>query len=261
MILCLYMKIHRFYIPLDVAEKLELNGSVEITKDDTDIFFDGEEFIHQVFHVLRFKEGDILHVFNNMIGEFKVSLMSSHKKSLQLKVESKVEDNICIANTGITLAMSLIKKDKFEFVVEKATELGVKDIIPMVTERVIQKQMSEDRLLRIIKEASEQCGRVDLPTLSETESLENVLKKTKDYDVCLFGNMEGMMSVKDLLAMSLKNEIQSMFVFIGPEGGWTEGEVKMFADVGVKSISIHKNTLRAETAAVGVLGFLGGVMR
>jgi 16S rRNA (uracil1498-N3)-methyltransferase len=255
------MKIHRFYIPEAVAEKLENNMSVEITKDDTDRFFDGEEFIHQVFHVLRFKEGDILHVFNGNVGEFRVSLMSSHKKSLQLKLENKVEDSIGAANIEITLAMSLIKKDKFEFVVEKATELGVKDIIPMVTERVVQKQMSEDRLLRIIKEASEQCGRVNLPTLSETESMEGILKKTKNYDLCLYGNMEGVMSVKDLLAMSLKNEIQSMLVFVGPEGGWTEGEVRMFTQAGVQSISIHKNTLRAETAAVGLLGFLGGVVR
>jgi 16S rRNA (uracil1498-N3)-methyltransferase len=255
------MKIHRFYIPLDIAEKLENNMSVEIIKDDTDIFFDGEEFIHQVFHVLRFKEGDILHVFNSEVGEFKVSLMSSHKKSLQLKLENKIEDGEGTVHMSITLAMSLIKKDKFEFVTEKATELGVKDIIPMVTERVIQKQMSEDRLLRIIKEASEQCGRVDLPTLSKMESLEDILKKTKNYDLCLYGNMEGVMSVKDVLAMSLTNKIQSILVFVGPEGGWTEGEVKMFADVGVKSISIHKNTLRAETAAVGLLGFLGGVVR
>lgn len=255
------MKIHRFYIPIDVAEKLENNMSVEITKDDTDRFFDGEEFIHQVFHVLRFKEGDILHVFNSEVGEFKVSLMSSHKKSLQLKVESKLKNNVGAAKVEITLAMSLIKKDKFEFVIEKATELGVKDIMPVITERVIQKQMSEDRLLRIMKESTEQCGRVDLPTLSETESLEGVLKKTKNYDLCLYGNMEGVMSVKDLLAMSLKNKIQSMLVFIGPEGGWTEGEIEMFVQAGVQSISIHKNTLRAETAAVGLLGFLGGVVR
>ena len=255
------MKIHRFYIPEEVAKVLDNNQMVEIAPSDNDPYFDGEEFIHQITHVLRFKESDVFHVFNSVYGEYKVSLISAHKKSLQIKVESKIEDKKVEGKVKITFAMSIIKKDKFELVTEKATELGVKDIIPMMTERVVQKHLSEDRLLRITKEASEQCGRVDIPTLSDTESLSEILKKTKDYDLCLYGNMEGEMSLNVLTGFIEKDKTRSVIVFIGPEGGWTEGEVKMFADVGVKSISIHENTLRAETAAIGVLGFLGGVMR
>jgi len=250
------MKIHRFYVPEDVVETLVNNKTVEITTEDSDQYFDGEEFIHQVTHVLRFEEGDIFHVFNNTEGEYTVSLLSGHKKAMQIKLESRVEDNESDNTINITLAMSLIKKDKFELVTEKATELGVKDILPMMTERVVQKHLSNDRLLRITKEASEQCGRVDIPQVSDTESLSDILKNVKDYDLCLYGNMEGEVSF-----MNIKKEgVKNILVFIGPEGGWTEKEIEMFEKVGVKSISIHANTLRAETAAIGVLGFLSGVL-
>jgi 16S rRNA (uracil1498-N3)-methyltransferase len=254
------MKIHRFYVPEDIIGNLVNNKTTEVTPEITDKYFYGDEFIHQLTHVLRFETGDVFHVFNDVEGEYRVSLISAHKKALQIKLESKVEDNDSEIDVCITLAMSLIKKDKFELVTEKATELGVKDIIPMETDRVVQKFISQDRLLRITKEASEQCGRVDIPQVSDTQSLSDILKKVKDYDLCLYGNMEGEMSLKELTALVKKDSVKHTLVFIGPEGGWTEGEVKMFADVGVKSISIHANTLRAETAAIGVLGFLGGIM-
>ena len=254
------MKIHRFYVPESVMETLVNNKTVEITPEDIDSYFDGEEFIHQITHVLRFETDDVFHVFNSTEGEYTVSLISGHKKALQIKLENKVEDNISDSKISITLAMSLIKKDKFELVTEKATELGVKDIVPMMTERVVQKFLSEDRLLRITKEASEQCGRVDIPHVSDTVTLSEILKKTKDYDLCLYGNMAGEVSVKKLMALTEKDTKLETLVLIGPEGGWTDSEVKMFADAGVKSISIHANTLRAETAAIGVLGFLSGVM-
>lgn len=251
------MKIHRFYVPEEVVETLVNNKTYEVTPQTTDQYFDGEEFIHQVMHVLRFETGDVFHVFNGVVGEYKVSLISAHKKSLQIKMENKIESSQNDNMITITLAMSLIKKDKFELVTEKATELGVKDIVPMMTERVVQKHLSQDRLLRITKEASEQCGRVDIPQVSDTVSLSDILKNVKDYDLCLYGNMKGVMSFNDVKKEGVKN----ILVFIGPEGGWTEGEVKMFTDAGVKSLSIHENTLRAETAAIGVLGFLSGVIR
>lgn len=254
------MKIHRFYVPEDVMETLVNNKTVEITGEDSNQYFDGDEFIHQLTHVLRFEEGDVFHVFNETEGEYRVSLISGHKKALQIKLESKIEDNLLDSKIKITLAMSLIKKDKFELVAEKATELGVEDIIPMMTERVVQKHLSQDRLLRITKEASEQCGRMDIPQVSDTVSLSHILKNVKNYDLCLFGNIEGEVSLKELMDITQKDNTKNVLVFIGPEGGWTEGEVKMFAEAGVKSISIHANTLRAETAAIGVLGFLGGVI-
>lgn len=255
------MKIHRFYVPEDVMETLINNTVSEVMPDTVDKYFDGEEFIHQLAHVLRFETGDVFHVFNDVEGEYRVSLVSAHKKALQMKIESKIEKNDNGIEVCITLAMSLIKKDKFELVTEKATELGVNDIVPMMTERVVQKHLSQDRLLRITKEASEQCGRVDIPQVSDTVSLSDILKNVKDFNVCLYGNMEGEVSVKELIGMTQKDSTKNVLVFIGPEGGWTEGEIQMFMDAGVKSVSIHKNTLRAETAAIGVLGFLGGVLK
>ena len=73
--------------------------------------------------------------------------------------------------------------------------------------------------------------------------------------------MEGELSFKDIVEKFEKDSVKNLILFIGPEGGWTEKEVEMFKDNGVQSISIHQNTLRAETAAIGVLGFLGGMLK
>jgi len=247
------MKIHRFYIETAYVQEFKDKGIVELGDNET-------EFIHQLSHVLRFKSGDLLHVFNEDEGEVMVSIVSFNKKAMTLKLEKVIEGKGESA-VKITLAMSLIKKDKFELVTEKATELGVSQIIPIMTERVVQKNVPNDRLLRIIKEATEQSGRLSVPELKDSDELENLLNDLKDYDLCLYGNMEGELSLKDIADIFEKDNVKNVILFIGPEGGWTEKEVEMFKDKGVKSVSIHKNTLRAETAAIGVLGFLGGLLK
>lgn len=246
------MKIHRFYIEAEYVQELKDKGMAELGDNET-------EFIHQLSHVLRFKSGDFLNVFNADVGEITVSIVSFTKRAMTLKLEKAIEHK---EESGITttLAMSLIKKDKFELVTEKATELGVSVIIPIMTERVVQKNVPNDRLLRIIKEATEQSGRLSVPELKDIQELGNVAKSLKEYDLCLYGNMEGEVNYKDISNMFEKDNVKNLILFIGPEGGWTEKEIEMFKDNGVKSVSIQKNTLRAETAAIGVLGFLGGLV-
>ncbi|MES2985917.1 MAG: RsmE family RNA methyltransferase [Patescibacteria group bacterium] len=247
------MKIHRFYLSAECVQELKDNGTVEIGEYDAD-------FIHQLSHVLRFKSGDFLNVFNEEVGEVMVSIVSFNKRAMTLKLEKVIEHKE-ESSIKMTLAMSLIKKDKFELITEKATELGVSVIIPIMTERVVQKNVPNDRLLRIIKEATEQSGRLSVPELKDSEDLENIVGDLKKYDTCLFGNMEGELSFKDIVEKFEKDSVKNLILFIGPEGGWTEKEVEIFKDSGVQSISIHSNTLRAETAAIGVLGFLSGITK
>ena len=247
------MKIHRFYLKAEYVEDLKETGVVELGEDVDD-------FIHQLSHVLRFKSGDFLNVFNEEAGEVMVSIVSFNKRAMTLKLEKAI-DNKEESKIKITLAMSLIKKDKFELVTEKATELGVSVIIPIMTERVVQKNVPNDRLVRIIKEATEQSGRLSVPELKDSEDLENIVNDLKMYDLCLFGNMKGELSYKDIANKFEKDSVKSLILFIGPEGGWTEKEIDMFKDSGVQSVSINKNTLRAETAAIGVLGFLSGMLK
>ncbi len=248
-------------MPQALTETLRDVGEVEIEKGEEDTYFDSEEFIHQLTHVLRFKSGDLLHVFNSEVGEYMVSITGFTKKAMNIKLEKEIEDMKSNTGVRITLAMSLIKKDKLELVAEKATELGIETLIPIVTERVIQKNVPNERLLRIAKEAAEQSGRISIPEIRDIEEFKDILKTVKNYDLCLFGNMEGELSYKDISNTFEKDSVKSLLLFIGPEGGWTEGEIELFKTNGVKSISIQKNTLRAETAAIGVLGFLSGLAR
>ncbi len=245
------MKIHRFYVPEDILKTFKNEGQIEITEHSSnDVYFDPEEFMHQMSHVLRFRTGDVLHVFNGDVGEFKAEIVTSHKKGIEIKLIEEVETTKKTSR-DITLGMSIIKKDNFELVVEKATELGVSTIIPFISERSIKKELSDTRLLRIAKEATEQSGRLSVPDIRDIISFEEVLNLKDNYDTCLFGNMNGKVKFSDL-----QNDLGKVLILVGPEGGWTDGEVESMEGAGFQSISINENTLRAETAAVGLVGIL-----
>lgn len=245
------MKIHRFYVPEDILKTFRNEGRIEITEHSSDdIYFDPEEFIHQMSHVLRFRTGDVLHVFNSDVGEFKAEIVTSHKKGIEIKMIEEVEVSEPIKK-DITLGMSIIKKDNFELVVEKATELGVSTIIPFISERSIKKELSDTRLLRIAKEATEQSGRLSVPDIRDIISFEEVVNLKDNYDTCLFGNMNGKVKFSDL-----QKDLGKVLVLVGPEGGWTDGEVEVMESAGFQSISINENTLRAETAAIGLVTLL-----
>lgn len=246
------MKIHRFYLPEEIVRDFKHEGRFEIDEySPKDVYFDPEEFIHQMSHVLRFRAGDIVHVFNSEIGEFKAEIVTSHKKGIEIKLIEEIETKTS-AKKDITLGMSLIKKDNFELVVEKTTELGVTTIVPLIAERSIKKELSDTRLLRIAKEATEQSGRLHVPDIKDSVNLEEMLNLKDDYDTCLFGNMNGKISFSDLV----KKDLGKVLILVGPEGGWTDEEVATMEEAGFQSISINENTLRAETAAIGLVTVL-----
>lgn len=131
-------------------------------------------------------------------------------------------------------------------VVEKATELGVSGIILVQTDRVIKKGVNLERLEKIAIEASEQCGRIDVPTVVKSESLEELLN-SKDFDKKVVLDMGGK-SIKEV------PKGEKTLLFIGPEGGWSDEERKLFKDT--QTVSISENVLRAETAAIVGVGML-----
>ena len=140
----------------------------------------------------------------------------------------------------IHLYLSLIKKDKFELAIEKATELGVSSITPVIAERSQYKQVREDRLKKIVKEATEQSGRTTLPKISPTETVEEVVVKHQDVLVL---HMDG----TPLSEISIGEDVSML---IGPEGGWSEKELELFKEKNVQVVSLPFGVLRAETAAI-----------
>ena len=150
---------------------------------------------------------------------------------------------------NITLYLSLIKKDNFELAAQKATELGVARIIPMLSERSEKKNVSLDRLEKITIEASEQCGRGVIPTISPIMTLEEALSTLSKATHPLYFNSNG-----DTLCTQIAGK-SDLSLFIGPEGGWGPFDLDLFQKNYVPSCSLGENILRAETAAIAACVF------
>ncbi len=154
------MKIQRFFI----NQKIEL-GEVRVSDVGT---------VHQIKNVFRMKGGEEVVVFDGTGFEFKARVSEVSKNSLTLNILEKIENKV-VPKNKITLCQSLIKKDNFEWIVEKGTELGVSEFLPIVSERSEKKNLNIERLNTIAKEAMEQSGRAIVPKILPPQALNDVL--------------------------------------------------------------------------------------
>jgi 16S rRNA (uracil1498-N3)-methyltransferase len=136
----------------------------------------------------------------------------------------------------------LLKKDKNDWVLQKCTELGVSNFIPLLADRSEKTGFNLERAEKIVIEAAEQCGRSDIPTVREPILVETAIAELK-YTVQLYICEQDGPDIVETTEGSLG-------VLIGPEGGWTDREKSLFTDNGLKHLNLHDFTLRAETAAV-----------
>jgi len=219
------MRIDRFF----VNDQLKEGEVVNITDPD---------IVHQWRKVLRYSPGTPLELCDNS-GYVFAGVLRGYDKGAEVEISERREGNIL---KPLTLYMSLIKKDKFELVCEKATELGVTRIVPITTEYSLEYNLRFDRLEKIVREASEQSERVSLPEIEEVKTLEEAIEEAPKRSVVLVERTEGG-SLKDAPAL-----------FVGPEGGWSGNELKLFAEKGIEKASLGNQILRAETAGVVGVG-------
>lgn len=224
------MRLHRFFIEQKILE------SGEVVLADKDL-------IHQWGKVFRLKMGDRVILFDGSGFDYVEEFVSLDKNKGVLKVVEKIK-NENVPKKEIHLFQSVIKKDKFEWVLEKGTELGVSHFHPIISERSEKKNINFERARKIIKEASEQSGRGSLPTLKELvdfkESLNNNFPSVAFHPA------------GDQFDRSNFEKEKAFGIFIGPEGGWSDRELEIFKEKGVKILSLGTQILRAETAAVAV---------
>jgi len=225
------MRLHRFYIEQKVGEQ------TEITLSDSNL-------IHQLSKVFRLKPGNEIVIFDGSGFEYVSQIIFLTKKELGLKIistSSRPEEN-----KKVILYLALIKKGNFELAVEKATELGVTEIHPIISERSEKKGINLERLQKIVKEASEQSGRVILPLIYPHLTLETVVSQQKSQNevpVVFHTNSGPLSSVEERVGVRLG-------LFVGPEGGWSEKEIELFKKNNFQFCSLGQNILRAETAAI-----------
>lgn len=223
------MRLHRFYV------------SPKNTELKRDFWLKDERLRQQWTKVLRLRPGDEVILFDGIKHERLYRIERIAPDAFHLILVTDFERKL--PSKHIYLFFSLLKKDKNDWVLQKCTELGVRNFVPIIAERSEKTGFNMERAEKIVIEAAEQCGRGDIPSLRELMSLETALKEYKD-------KISLMVCDEELSGDVRIDNTQPLGALIGPEGGWSEAEKKLFADNGVGHLSLGDLTLRAETAAV-----------
>ncbi len=209
-----------------------------------DIIFSSSQ-LHYLKNVLRQNEGNFLRVFNGRDGEFLATITALNKKDGRAKLAKCIKPQPAIGPAR-ALYFAPIKKNRMDFLIEKAVELGVTSLHPVLTARTETRKINEERLQAQIIEAAEQCERLTIPALAPLTKLENVIGKKTPLYACI-ERAEGM-SLRSL------GPAKDAAFLIGPEGGFTPDEIEMLNKAPqVTALSLGENILRAETAAIKCL--------
>jgi len=200
------------------------------------------ELIHQIKDVLRLKVGEDIIICDGFDSDALATILEIRKNNLQVKILS-IEKNKREASRLVTLYCAILKRENFEWVVQKAEEVGVKKIVPIITERTIKSALNITRLKKIVKEAAEQSGRGTMLEICHPLDFSKILKDLPTGQMNLFCNFGG----AQLSTVKIKAE--SIGIWVGPEGGWSESEHELAKANNFKIISLGDTVLRAETAA------------
>ncbi len=212
----------------------------------------GEEFNH-LKNVLRMSVGDELLVSLNDEYEYICEIVKIEKAHALCKINGKRE---CEGNPkkNIVIFQAITKGAKFEFIVQKATEIGIAKVVPFLSEFVIAKvsESKRDRLMSIALNACKQCERTIVPEIAEVTDVEGVISQFKDFDLVLFANERAN------VGQQIKNldKHKNIAIIVGSEGGFSQKEKERFEEAGATTISLGKRIYRCETASVAMMSLV-----
>ncbi len=199
---------------------------------------------HYLLGVMRLKEGAPVKLFDDISGEYLATVSNAGKRDLVLKVETKLRERESVPD--LWLVQALIKKDRFDWIAEKACELGAARFVPVLTARCVVDKVKEDRLRAQMIEAAEQCERTALPEIAPLTKLDALLKNWPEGRTLYFCDERGGEQFAPISGPAA--------VLIGPEGGFTDEEnASIWAHSAAKAVSLGPRILRADTAAVAAL--------
>ncbi len=214
--------------------------------------------VHHIRDVMRLKRGTGVRVFDGEGKEYLGDIKEINKLSVIIEIKGTLESRPK-QSLNVTLYQAIPKKSKMDFIIEKAVELGVDRIVPVITERTVpalkdKANKKKERWQRLAKAASKQCGRSILPSISDVLGFTDAMAEAKKSEMVLFAALDD--STK-LLGTILKGySPKTISVFIGPEGDFTEKEISSARREGFSICSLGSLVLRVETAAIYVLSSL-----
>ena len=244
----------RIYLPAPVF----LNNQISIT----------DEKAHYLASVLRCGKGDCLIIFDGKGNCFRTTIVTADKREVVAEVAEKIPCNL-ESDLNITLVQGLLKGEKMDMVIQKTTELGVKEILPVISGRSQLRDTKKiARWRKIAEEASRQSGRSMVPVVHETvdfRSFIQMIGRNRDAGTRGHGEAKGFIFYEEN-GLSLRDSINkisfspsppftesSIHLIIGPEGGFTEEEIGLAKEKGLIVASLGKRILRAETAAISAV--------
>ncbi len=231
-------------IRIFLSESLSLNLNSWLEKPQS----------HYLTKVMRVKIGENFSLFNKN-GEWLAKIINIINGKVEFSILEKLRNKE--NPVEIWLAFSPIKSNYSNFMIQKATELGVTKFIPIIFDRTIVRKINSERLEKIIIEATEQSNRINLPSLEKPQNLKNFLKKNENKIDLIFTDL----NTKNKKIELNKDRNKSLCIIIGPEGDFSEQERNNILNFkGVKSFKINENILRSETAAVSSISILSYIL-
>ena len=219
---------HRIYAPA----KFEVAQNVEVTADE----------FHHAVRVVRVKEGEEVELFDGKGLAARGKVIAIERDLLRVRIDAEVPSRE--ATLDLSLAMSIIQLEKFELVLQKATELGVKSFIPVVTQRVELRperyRGKQERWEKIVFEAVKQSGRSVIPSIETPVDFATLVQRP-GVKIVFDADRE---------TTPLPQSLAAAVLLIGPEGGWTDEELDLARDAGCLFQRLGERRLRAETAAI-----------
>lgn len=207
---------------------------------------------HYLLSVLRCKKGNVIAIIDGKGKAYEAEVVETSKKHVFINILREIAmDNESPLN--LILCQGILKGEKMDMVIQKATELGVKEIIPLITERCIVKETRKvKRWQKIAEEAAEQCGGTIIPIVHEPveSGLLLTIHASQQMNGFIFWE-EGGLSLKDAISkLAIHPSDSPIHLFIGPEGGFTSEEILLAERHGLIRTTLGKRILRAETAAI-----------
>lgn len=215
---------------------------------------DKSEIKHLV-NVYRYKIGDKVRVIDYDF-EYITVIEEISKNEITLKILEKNEDRYSL-KINIDLAIGILKNEKMKLLIQKLTELGVKNIIPLKTERVVVKiDEKKEKWENIVKESMKQCRAVKRTNVELINEIKRLDYGKYDIIIYAYENSTSSVKFKDVINKNIKN----ILCIIGPEGGFSIEEVKFLKSVGAIEISLGNRILRAETAAIAIVSTISNLV-
>ena len=207
---------------------------------------------HYLNKVMRIKENEVFSLFNSE-GEWEAKILGIFKNTIEFKIIKQLRQKEIAKE--LWLAFSPIKSNYQNFMLQKATELGVTKFLPIIFDRTVVRKINKDRLEKIVIEASEQSNRINIPVIESAQDLNNFLKKNS-MDL-IFTDLNS--NIKKVEKSKLTDK--PVCIIIGPEGDFSETErEKILSFKGVQSIKINENILRSETAVISAISIVNYVI-